>query len=325
MNSGIDKVDKRILFELDQNCRIPETKLAKIVGKSKESVRYRMNNLVKSGIIKGYTTYTDTSKFGYMAYKIYLKTREKADKKKEFVEYLKNKDDVFWIGIGDGAWDIGLTMLAKSNSDFFNEKNKIFSEFKDIMIEGTLGSIVEAIGIGQKFHVEGEDIKINPAKVISEPQKIKLDETDKLIVDALLKNGRIRLVDLVREADASIDSVRSKKKRLEDTGVIQRYRALIDTKKLGMEMYKTFLYLEGFSPQTEKRLFSYCKTHPNIVNYVKVIAPWSIELEIIVDNYAHYNRVISSIKEDFSDSLVNVDSIILSEDYLYPAKATMLH
>jgi Lrp/AsnC family transcriptional regulator, leucine-responsive regulatory protein len=321
----IDKVDRRILFELDQNCRIPDTKLAKIVGKSKESIRYRINNLIKSGVIKGFTTYTNNSKLGYMAYKIYLKTREKTQEKKRFVDYLKNRPDVFWLGIGDGAWDIGLTLLAKSNEDFFNEKNRIFSEFKDIMIEGTLGSIVEAVGIGQKFFVDDSGLRVKPAIVISEPTTVKLDEKDIVIVNALLANGRMRLVELVRESGISLDSIRNRKKRLEQEGVIQRYRALVDHRRLRMEMYKTFLYLEGFSPDTEKKLFSFCKTHPNIVNYVKVIAPWSIELEMIVESYSDYNKVISKIKEEFADSIVNVDSIILSEDYLYPAKMTVMH
>ena len=45
MNPQLDKIDKRLLFELNQNCRIPETRLAKMVGKSKEAVRYRIKNL----------------------------------------------------------------------------------------------------------------------------------------------------------------------------------------------------------------------------------------------------------------------------------------
>ena len=42
----IDNIDKRILFELDKNSRIPDVQLAKRVGKSKEAVRYRIKKLV---------------------------------------------------------------------------------------------------------------------------------------------------------------------------------------------------------------------------------------------------------------------------------------
>jgi DNA-binding Lrp family transcriptional regulator len=56
----LDEVDNRIIYELDANCRIPETRLAKMVGKSKESVRYRIRRLREEGVITGFTTYVDT-------------------------------------------------------------------------------------------------------------------------------------------------------------------------------------------------------------------------------------------------------------------------
>ena len=43
----VDKTDRKILAELDKNCRIPTTKLAKIVSKSRQTVEYRINQMIK--------------------------------------------------------------------------------------------------------------------------------------------------------------------------------------------------------------------------------------------------------------------------------------
>ena len=65
MAYNLDQIDKRILFELEKNARINDSALAKIVKKSKDSVRYRIKKLEEQKIITGYRTWIDYSKLGY--------------------------------------------------------------------------------------------------------------------------------------------------------------------------------------------------------------------------------------------------------------------
>ena len=126
---NLDKADKRILFELDKNARIPETKLAKIIGKSKESVRYRINKLQNEGIITDFTIWIDPTKLGFNSVKIYLNLANKPENKKAFIDYVKSDKRLMWLGIADGAWNAGLTYFVKSNQEFFELKNELFSKF----------------------------------------------------------------------------------------------------------------------------------------------------------------------------------------------------
>jgi DNA-binding Lrp family transcriptional regulator len=43
----LDLTDRKILAELDKNCRIPNSILAKKVNKSREAVKYRIQQLQK--------------------------------------------------------------------------------------------------------------------------------------------------------------------------------------------------------------------------------------------------------------------------------------
>ena len=61
----LDLIDRKILLELDKNCRQPEKHIAKAVGRSRESVKYRIQQLEKKGIIDGYLTTINPNKFGY--------------------------------------------------------------------------------------------------------------------------------------------------------------------------------------------------------------------------------------------------------------------
>lgn len=323
MSKTLDKVDKRILYELSLNCRIADTRLAKMVGKSKESIRYRIKNMMKDQTIKGFSAYINASKFGYRGYKLYLKTRENPELKKKFIDHLTNRPDVFWIGVGDGAFNVGLTFFARNNEEFYNKENQLFSEFSDVVISKVTGSIVHAIGFGEKFLIDEQVSELEPSLVVGDVEGYRLDESEKRLLSLLLRNGRMRLVDLVKKTDTSMETVRSRKIKLEQKGVIERYRADIDFRSIGMEFYKVFLYLEGLTPQKQKKLYNLCRSDANVVNMVKVIAPWNIELEIMAENYSTYTKVINRISKEFSDILVNVESTVLSDDQLYPSKKTI--
>lgn len=90
--------------------------------------------------------------------------------------------------------------------------------------------------------------------------------------------------------------------------------------KLGYKFYKSFLFLRNLSKEDENRLTQYVKSHPNIINLVKQISPWDIELEIMVKSHQEYNKIIDDVKEEFSEIIVDVESAIMSEDYVFPAE-----
>ena len=68
----IDLLDKKILFELDKNARIPTTQLAKKLNISRETCKYRIANLVKNNVIAKFSTIINPNKLGYKMYKIHL-------------------------------------------------------------------------------------------------------------------------------------------------------------------------------------------------------------------------------------------------------------
>ena len=49
---NLDIKDKKILYELDKNSRIPLSQLSKKVQLNEQTVHYRVKNLIKKGIIK---------------------------------------------------------------------------------------------------------------------------------------------------------------------------------------------------------------------------------------------------------------------------------
>jgi len=323
MHHELDKIDRRILYELDQNCRIPETRLAKIVGKSKEAIRYRIKNLCETGIICGYSTHINLGRLGYRAYKVYLKLREKPALKHRFLEHIRSRKDVFWLGVGDGAWSVGITFMARSDDEFYAKKNELYNQYRELVLGEVNGSMVEAVAFGKKFLINTPEREVETAFVFAEAEEVQIDDVERRILGVLMRNSRTKIVDLASQCNTSVEVARNRIKRMEENGVIQRYWVDIDYAKLGAEFYKTFLYFEGLSPKMQKRIYERARHHPNVLFYIRVIAPWVLELEIMVENYEKYNEVINQFRHDFADVLINVESTTIGEDVHYPAKTTI--
>lgn len=317
MSVKLDKIDKRILFELDKNARIPDTQLAKLVGRSKESIRYRIKKLEEQKIITGFTIWLDYAKLNYSSAKIYLNLANNPERKKEFLDYVKKDKRLFWLGVAEGSWNIGLTYFVKTNREFFELKNDLFSKFKDLILETNIGVLVD-VNICEKTFLYKEEE--NWKTLFAKEDNYELDEIEKNILKLLYKNSRINVVEIANKINSTTDIVRNRIKKLTQEKIIFRYIPKIDFNKLGYEFYKTFLYFKNLNKEDERKLMTYCQRNDKIIHLVKQISPWDIELEIMCGSYHEYNSIIADLTKEFSEIINKVETAILSEDHVCPSE-----
>jgi DNA-binding Lrp family transcriptional regulator len=313
----LDKIDKRILFELDKNARIPDTQLAKLVLRSKESVRYRIKKLQEQKVIQGFTTWIDPLRIGYKVVKLYLNIANIPSKKKEFMNYVKKDKRLFWLGTAEGAWNIGLTYFVKSNKEFFELKKDLSTKFNDLILEIKTATPVEVYTCDRTFFYEAET---EWRCIFGEEEQHEIDEIDKKILKELFKNSRITTVEIARRHNTTADIIRNHIKKLEQKKIIFRYNVIINHNLLNHEFYKTFLYFNNYTKQDEMQLIEYIKKEPKIIHFLKQISPWDIELEIMCESYHEYNEIISKLTEEFAHAIKKVETAIMSEDYVFPAE-----
>lgn len=317
MSYLLDKIDKRLLFELDKNARLPDTRLAKLIGRSKESVRYRIRKLQDKGIITGFSIWLDLARIGFASAKIYLNLTNNPAKKQELIDYVKNDKRLFWIGVAEGAWNIGLTYFVRSNREFFDLKNDLFSKFTDLIIESRTGVLVNVNICDKTFFY---DTDTSWKVMFNVWENYELEDIEKKILRELYMNSRVNVVEIAHKHNSTVDIVRNRMKKLEGEGIIFRYMAKINYNQLGYEFYKTFLYFKNLKKSDENRLMAYCLSNSKIIHLVKQISPWDIELEIMCESYHDYLDIISNLTQEFSEIINKVETAILAEDHVFPAK-----
>lgn len=313
----IDEIDKRILFELERNARTADVTLAKIVKKSKDAVRYRIKNLEESGVITGYKTWIDFAKLGYRSDTLYITLLNLPEKKKRLIEEIMNNPRTYWIGVAEGTWNIGVTFFIKNNEELLKIKNDLMSKYEEIILDCKVTSLV-SVSVHEKNFLVDEETKLT--SFTQNVENTPIDDVAKKILRELYWNSKENVATIAYNLDTTVDIVRNRIKNLENDRIIIRYSAAIDYQKIGYEFHKAFIYLKKVDEEFDLKFKNYIQNSKIVINMVKQIAPWDIEIVLFTRNFSEYDKTIAEITKLFSKNIKKIESATMSTDIIFPCK-----
>ncbi len=125
--------------------------------------------------------------------------------------------------------------------------------------------------------------------------QLKLDKVDLQMLDILQREGRISNAELARRISLSQPATHARLKRLEQSGLIRSYMALLDRERLGFEML-CFVHvtLEKHQPDQVKNF------HAQVANMPEVI-----ECYHVTGDYDYLLKVVMRHRRDLEDFLVD--------------------
>ncbi len=292
----MDKIDQRLLYELWNNCRQTESKIAKKLKISKQVVNYRIKQLEKNRIIQGYHTYIDWRTLGYNAIRVYFKWQNiSPEKEKAIYEEMKKDNFFMWIVKIEGEIDIGVYIWIKSFSAFAEKWFEFIAKHKQYLLRYEIYESVNMVHYPLKIFSE----TINHDEIIigNTDKREEYDLKDNIILKEITKNARITLVELARKMKLSAKAVLYRMKNLEKKKIILGYYALINTDELGYKFYKVDFYLNDISQI--RQLHEFAKQHKQIVYRMRTIGGPDFEIEVMVKEVTEVKKIINEIKIKF--------------------------
>ena len=124
----IDDADRQILNEIAVNARIPLIELSEKIGCSSQTVTYRMQNLMKKGLIQAYRVGIDLSKLGLKEYKVDIHLKEHT-KRKHIIDYIKCNPYLTFIGTSAGVSDLELEFNLENDEKIREIMNDLSIKF----------------------------------------------------------------------------------------------------------------------------------------------------------------------------------------------------
>jgi len=305
----MDKLDWKILQELDWNGRKPVNKIAKIVKSNKDVVAYRIKRLEEKGIIVRYFPILDMSKMGYYTSKLYFDLEEiDEDEEKEFVEFLDKEINAGLIFRMDYPYRYGIVLWVKSIYDVEDIIVKIKRKLGKVLIRYnhaifcTLRVYPKDYLFGKKHHDTYHNLEPHA--------NISYDDNDFRILKELANNARMSTVQIAKKLKMSQSTVSHKIKNLERKKIIVGYRAEINFIKLGFMNYFLEIYLD--ENDNIKQIESWANTNKNVVWLQKVVGTCDIEIEVEVKDRVALELLLNELRKKFK----NIRKIIFwSQEY----------
>ncbi len=119
-----------------------------------------------------------------------------------------------------------------------------------------------------------------------------VDNTDLKILSLLQEDGKMTMKEVASRLDITITPVYERIRRMEDDGIIQQYRAIVDMEKLGFE-FMVFCEVSLLSHSLEYIMeFTHAiEEVKEVVECYHIAGPYDYLLKVIVktmDDYQHF-------------------------------------
>ncbi len=146
-----------------------------------------------------------------------------------------------------------------------------------------------------------------------------MDNIDAKILKALQENSRISISDLSKKVSLSLSAVSERLKKLESSGVIEKYTVILDSHALGQEL-SVFMSICLESPKNTKEFLDAIDKEPGILechyvtgeyDYILMITTRSTQtLEALMNRIkslpgikrTQTNVILSTLKQNYSVS-----------------------
>lgn len=307
----LDAKDWKLLKELDRNCRQSDAEIGRKIGLSQQVVNYRINGLVKSGVIRQFYAVADITKLGYSFYDVFFKLQNlERSAEEEMRQFALTSRNITWAGNCDGAWDMIFTVVAKTPS----ELDMLLKEFTGRFGRNVLYKTVLLLAEFPQFMLGDKETKV--LRFGGDERAIpKLDGLDEKILAILSTNARMPYVEIAQRIKVDVDVVRYRVKKLIDRGVLKGFGVWTDSKLTGRQVYELILCFQGASLQREKALLAFLRQNPNVAYALKTIGNWDMEVDFRVKDNNEFRENVIRLRNNFQDIIRTYETLLVFDEY----------
>ena len=308
----LTKRDWKVLFELEKDARQPLKAISRKVGLSKQLISYMLKKYEQQKIILTYTAIIDSSRLGYYTYRVYLRFHQlnRPEEKEAMYAFLASLPEATIVNGIDGYWHAGMAIAVRNIYDFYDVWGRIM-EHREHIDDYKIAIYSPISHFTRTLISPDADKEMPKVMVLGGKDQVEHDEHDLNILKELAKNVRRPIVEIARKLRKNTQFVSRRIKLMEKNGVIQGYRPLLNWGLLGYSYYKIDLILRNHS--MNKKLFEFCRQHPNIIQVDQTIGGSDFEFEVFAKSKEEFAALMQAVQSEFADVIDNYSHFIVTE------------
>lgn len=314
----LDIRDRKLLYYLSQNSRISHTKLSEKLGLSKNAVKYRIERLLKDGIIKNFACTVNIGSLKLHTYTLLLKFNEDIYENKEIIEYFKKHAYADWVISLSGQWDLFVEIVIKNFSHLAKMIDEMIEHFGETLNTYQLFSSNDTLRVEHLVKDFYSDLNLmqieNKERTV---KKFKIDEVDRKILSLLNEDSRLSFIELADRLNLTIDIVRYRIKNLIKNKIIIKFFPEISLPKLGYTKYLYMLKLKNLSKEKFKEIKNSIKNNNNVTYAFVDINSYNIIFECAYKSADGIDHLSRGLRNKYFDIIDKQEYLIIKEEILF--------
>ncbi|VVB97956.1 HTH-type transcriptional regulator Ptr1 [uncultured archaeon] len=309
----LDLLDRRIMYELDLNARVPAAKLAKTLRKSKETVNFRIKRLLSEGYLKGFYTVFNTSALGWYYHKMYVKFRSiTPEKEREIINYLKERERIAYLANREGFYNCTFLVMSRSPRDMSDFLDAFMKKYGECIEEKQMVIFLSTHRLNHRFLYNGKAHADYFYPI--EMGNYELDETDKRILQILSTNARSGASEIAKRIRADPKTVAYRIRKLEKDRIILGYVSSPNFEKLGLEFIQINISLKD--PARRRDIIRYFDSTDKCVFGIELLGRYDLTIEVHVQGRGELKKIMDGFRAKFVDQYNDYDISTISEEHV---------
>jgi DNA-binding Lrp family transcriptional regulator len=329
LKDSLDEKDKKIISSLIRDASLSFAEIEKETKIPRYVVANRIKKLEKKEIIKAYKLSVNYKILGLEEFEIHLRLMGIDEQKMvEIIKNIEKNPHVSWIGRCFGNYDLKINVFAKSNSELYTIVNDALKEYREFIKAQEISSITKKHKTDKtsflRTILESNTLSVSEEKGKKESEKIrssdstpKLDSVDLGIIKHLGKNPRIKLTELSKKTNLTVQGVKNRINSLYSRKIILGSSALLNGQKLGY-IWATCLFKITLTEEQEKPLEQHIYSLPNASSAVRLLGKWDLGITFFDTSVKALQERINEFKGMYKDNIKDYDSFIILDIYKYP-------
>lgn len=294
----------KILAACSLDAEIPVCEIARVSGLTESAVRYSLGALEESGRLKR-VTYIDVYPLGLFYFHIVFRPLAHLTNKPEVIAFLSDSPRVSYLSQTSGEFQFHMDIIAGDPFDLTEFLDNLAQRFGGIFADKRI-SVIESL-IDYPFKFLGSHQKTTKTLGFGNRERIvEINELDHSILRHLSGNCLATTSQLARILGAKLTTVQYRLERLRTHGVIVGSRFLVDTTRLGFQLFYLHVETHGVSNALKEELYAFSAQEDAIYAILRTIGHYDFLMEAAVRSPSDIEALTSRLSDRFGGHLIKV-------------------
>jgi len=294
------------------------TQLAKNVGLSKNSIKYRIERLQKEGIIEYFSCVVNQSSINNSTFTLLLKFNEDIYDNKEIIKYLKSYPFIVWAATLSGQWDVFSEIVCVDITHLQEIVKTIITHFGPLLNTYELYFSNDTLRVEHLISNLYQDLKLEPAEIKERAVKShNPDLNDRKILHLLGEDSTLSYLAISQRLGLTLDIVRYRIKNLIHKGVLVKFFAEVNYLQLGYTEYFYKIRLKNVSQEKMQSLRKSIQLNNNISYAFFDINSFNLIFICVFKSREEIDHLSRKLRKDYGEIIETQEYLILKEHLLF--------